>query len=67
MAKRSQRKPAVELHLVEDLAMARKLPSWELAGLRHATGWRAGKQVSEDEFESALELFRSRPVGGGKI
>lgn len=47
--------------------LAADLPAWELAALRQATGWAAGKQVTEVEYKTALENLRTRPQGGGKI
>ena len=65
----NKKKPATskELKPVEDLAGAKNIKSWELAGLMRAAGWAPGKQVSEDEFDLVLDRFRKRPQGGGKI
>ena len=56
-----------KIHPVEELAAAKNIESWELAGLMRAAGWAQGKQVSEDEFDLALGGFRKRPQGGGRI
>ena len=53
------------VHPVEELAAG--LPAWELAALRHATGWADGKQVSEAEYAAALDKLRNRPQGGGRL
>lgn len=55
------------LRPVSELAAAAGLPAWELAGLARAAGWAPGKQVTEADFAAALERFRARPQGGGKI
>ncbi|NDV18267.1 hypothetical protein GO013_02405 [Pseudodesulfovibrio sp. JC047] len=52
---------------VETLADTAKLPSWELAALRQATDWADGKQVTQSEFDTALNRLRTRPQGGGTI
>ena len=63
----SAEKQNAELLAVENLAEEKKVPDWELAALRQATGWAPGKQVSASEFAEALTRFRSRPQGGGRI
>ncbi|MCG8553583.1 MAG: hypothetical protein MI799_24530 [Desulfobacterales bacterium] len=52
---------------VEDLAKKQALPGWETAALMRSVRWAPGKQVSEADFTAALEKFRSRPQGGGRI
>lgn len=58
---------ATPLQPVESLAKAVKLPTWELAALRQATGWVDGKAVTQAEFDLAVDRLRSRQQGGGKI
>ncbi len=60
-------KKETKLFRVSKLAKNRKLPAWELAALRQATGWAPGKQVSKKEFEDAVNKLRDRPQGGGRI
>lgn len=62
-------KPAAsnELKPVEHLAKEKNIKTWELAGLMRAAGWAPGKQVAEGEFDLALNKFRRRPQGGGKL
>lgn len=43
------------------------LSPWERAGLFKAAGWAPGKQVSLSVFTAALEGFRERRQGGGRI
>lgn len=52
---------------VEDLATEYGITPASLAGLRRATGWAPGKQVSPSEFKAAAEAFRCRRMGGGRI
>ena len=52
---------------VETLAKEKGLKGWELAALRQATGWIDGKQVTDKEFDAALERLRGRRQGSGKI
>lgn len=47
--------------------LAKDLPSWETAGLMAAANWAPGKQVAEKQFQDALNTFRNRPQGGGRI
>lgn len=61
------REQANALYLVEDLAAERNLASWFVAGLRQATGWAAGKQVTREEFDTAVGRFSARPQGSGRI
>ena len=67
MIRRGKDEQEVALSPVEALAGGRKIPAWELAGLRRAMRWAEGKQVTEAEFDAALERFRNRPQGGGSI
>ncbi len=55
------------LQPVEDLAKEHGIKSWELAGPMRAAGWAAGKQVTKTRFQQALNAFRHRPQGGGRI
>ena len=52
---------------VESLAKEAGTPGWETAAMMRAVGWASGKQVTKDQFEKALETFRNRPQGGGRI
>ncbi|OQY20079.1 MAG: hypothetical protein B6I36_02220 [Desulfobacteraceae bacterium 4572_35.1] len=67
MAKPRKKASAKDLQPVESLAVDLSIPPWELAGMMRAAGWAEGKQVTADEFADALQRFRSRRVGGGKI
>jgi hypothetical protein len=60
-------KPSATLFDVETLAGKHNLPGWETAALMRSARWAPGKQVSEDDFTIALDKFRSRPQGGGRI
>lgn len=52
---------------INKLANAYGLPGWEKAGLFKASGWAQGKKVADSEFKQALDKFRKRKLGGGKI
>lgn len=69
MAKKTTKIKPKATALLEISAMAEQhgVSSWELAGIMAATGWAEGKQVSETEFSAAVETFRNRPQGGGRI
>ncbi|MBU1002790.1 MAG: hypothetical protein KKE73_09730 [Proteobacteria bacterium] len=55
------------LYPVDELATINDLAPWELASLKRFAGWAEGRQVSEDDFNNALTLFRGRTMGGGKL
>lgn len=61
------RREVERLEAVETLAAAAGVRPWELAGLMRAARWSPGKQVAEATFEDALNRFRKRPQGGGRI
>ncbi len=52
---------------IDDLADRAGLKPWEKKAFFQAAGWAPGKQVSGQVFESALEKFERRPMGGGAI
>lgn len=55
------------LQPVEELAMDLGISAGELAGLRRATGWLSGKQVTAEQFDEAVAQFRARPMGSGGL
>lgn len=63
----SKVKTKAPLFPVEDLAEKAKVPAWELAALRQGMSWADGKQVTQGEFDTALNRLRNRPQGGGTI
>jgi hypothetical protein len=67
MVPRHPAAPAATLHPVEDLAAERGMPATALAGLRRATGWHPGKQVTAEQFEAAMTAYRGKPMGSGSI
>ncbi|MBI4621042.1 MAG: hypothetical protein HY739_12925 [Desulfobacterales bacterium] len=64
---KGKKKIEEDLKPVEDLAEEAELKPWETAGLARAAGWTEGKQVTKNEFDSAVSAFRCRPQGGGRI
>jgi hypothetical protein len=52
-----------KLYPVEDVG--KDLQGWEKAALVQDNNWRAGKQVTLNEYETALAILRKRPMGGG--
>jgi hypothetical protein len=60
-------RPASNLRPVEDLAAEAGVTPPILAGLRRATGWAPGKQVTAEQFAAAVEQFNNRPMGGGRL
>jgi len=53
------------LQPVEQLAAERGVSDCTLAGMRRANGWAPGKQVTIDEFETAMMAFAARRMGSG--
>jgi hypothetical protein len=51
----------------EALAAEAGLAVWEKAALARSAGWAPGKSLTPAEFDAALNAFRSRRQGGGKI
>lgn len=56
-----------KLHPVAELAKCCDMTAGDLAGLLRAKGWTTNKQLSETEFNEAVETFQKRPMGGGRI
>ena len=67
MAKKKKETEKDALADIEALASSSSLPDWERVGLMHAMDWAPGKQITEAAFNDALEKFRNRPQGGGRI
>lgn len=55
---------AQTLRPVEELARERNMPATALAGMRRANGWAEGKQTTAEEFETAMESYKTKPMGG---
>ena len=56
-----------ELFDIDVLADENGLPDWEKAALFRAAEWVKGRQVSRESFNTALETFKARRMGGGRI
>ena len=46
-----------QLYTVEELATKYKTKPWQLAGLKVANGWAAGKRVTEAEYKERLAAW----------
>jgi len=59
---------AQELRLqpVTVLAMERGVPEHAIAGMCRFYGWAEGKQLTAEDFESAMNAYRVRPMGQGR-
>lgn len=55
---------AVPIEDIAVLATKRGVGSVVLAGVMEFKRWRSGKQVSEKDFDRAVEEFRGAPAGG---
>jgi hypothetical protein len=54
------------LQLVEELAKGSGMPAHAVAGMMRANGWVTGKQLSQAEFEAAMDAYAMRPMGGAR-
>lgn len=68
---KKQKEPAFsglpEIIDIEALAEENGLADWERAAFFHAAEWAGGKQVSREDFMAALDKFKARRMGGGRI
>ena len=51
----------------EQWGKAQGLKVWDVSGLMAYMRWLPGKVVTEAAFAEALEQFRTRPQGGGRV
>ncbi|MGD9809640.1 MAG: hypothetical protein AB7E76_02830 [Deferribacterales bacterium] len=61
----SKKKDAAE-KLVDVAELGKELPVWKLTGILTMKQWKPGKQVSEAEFQAAVEQFENRSIGRGR-
>jgi hypothetical protein len=52
------------LYSLEELAQAKRVPSWQSAALHRLMGWEPGKHVSEAEYMAGLARLKNRRIGG---
>ncbi|WP_027360747.1 hypothetical protein, partial [Desulforegula conservatrix] len=52
---------------IETLAEEAGLADWERVAFFRAAEWAGGKQVSREDFMAALDRFKARRMGGGRI
>ncbi|WP_035278072.1 hypothetical protein [Desulforegula conservatrix] len=68
---KKQKEPAFagvsEIIDIEALAEEAGLADWEKAAFFRAAEWAGGKQVSREDFMAALDRFKARRMGGGRI
>jgi hypothetical protein len=57
----------VPMQPVTELAAERNVPQTALAGMCRHYNWAEGKQLSADEFESAMTAYQAKPMGCGRI
>ena len=56
-----------KLQPLAELAAERGMPAPALAGMCRAHSWAEGKQVTATEFETAMDAYRNKPMGSGRI
>ncbi|MEG2005794.1 MAG: hypothetical protein RR014_07150 [Bilophila sp.] len=54
------------LETLSVLADRHRLATWEQAGILRLMGWTEDKQVTAEAYETALDVLRSRRIGGGR-
>lgn len=57
--------PDAERLPCEEWAKREGTEAWLLAGTRASQGWAIGREVTRDEFLSAVQSFANAPVGYG--
>lgn len=53
-----------EMFPLEELAKAKKIPNWQLAGVMASKNWAKGKEVTEAEFDASVKAFLNGPMTG---
>lgn len=48
---------------IEELKLKRKTPASIYSGVCAAYGWKDGKMVTEEEYDSAVNTFSVSPIG----
>jgi len=54
--------PVAEGKTIEELAAENGTPAWALEGLKVRQNWAAGKIVTEQEYQKALQDFLGGPM-----
>lgn len=52
-----------QLFSIDELKERRKTPAAVAAGVCLSQGWRAGKMVTEREYDAAVAAFAGSPIG----
>ncbi|PYG86735.1 hypothetical protein LY28_02761 [Ruminiclostridium sufflavum DSM 19573] len=55
--------PAPQVVSIEELQQKKKTPAPTFSGVCAAMGWKAGKMVTENEFDAAVRKFSGSPIG----
>lgn len=58
------KKITAEIKAVTDWAAEAGTAGWKVAAMCRSAGWTMDKQVTSDQYDSALEHFNSRRMGG---
>ena len=58
--------PGTDVRDVDEYIAARNLPRWVGESIKVYAGWKSGKQVSAEEFKTALDGWNKRRQGGGR-
>lgn len=70
MAEMTKKDPAKtmaeKLYTIEELAKKLAVKAWVFAGTMTANGWATGKQMTKQEFKSAVEAWLKAPMSGRK-
>ncbi len=52
---------------IEELKGIKDTPDAVFEGAKAANGWKTGKMVTEEEYESAVKAFGEAPIDGRKV
>lgn len=57
---------AKEFEKIEVFKEKRNISAAVFEGMKASTGWKTGKEVTEEEFDAACKAFLNAPVDGRK-
>lgn len=52
---------------IEELKEKKETPDAVFEGVKALGGWKAGKMVTEKEYEDAVKAFETAPIDGRKV
>lgn len=52
---------------IEDLKNEKMTPDAVFEGTKAANGWKTGKEVTEKDYDEAIEEFKKAPIDGREV